>query len=171
MKILWCVTGAGHLLEESVAFMEKISSRHEITVAMSDASLEVARMYALYERIKKRSDEIILEKDQGRSFPFVGRMYQKEFRKILVIPCSANTTAKIAHGIADTLITNVVSHGVKNSIPVLIFPTDFQKTERTTLPNGKKVNLKIRDIDLENTKKISKLKGIKVVRNFEEIKL
>ena len=170
MKILWCVTGAGHLFEESVAFMEKISSRYEITIAMSNASLEVAKMYTLYERIKKLSDELILEKDQGRSFPFVGKIYQKEFRKILVMPCSANTTAKIAHGIADTLTTNLVAQGVKNRVPVIIFPTDFQKTERTTLPNGKKITLQIRDIDLENTKKVSKMQGIKVVRNFKEIK-
>ncbi len=171
MKILWCVTGAGHLLLESVEFIEKISQQHEITVAMSNASIEVAKMYSLYERIKKISSEIILEKDQRASFPFVARMYKEEFQRILVMPCSANTTAKIAHGIADTLITNIVAHGVKNQISVIIFPTDFQKTETTTLPNEKKAILKIRDIDLENTKKVSKMKGIKVVRNFKEIKI
>jgi dihydromethanopterin reductase (acceptor) len=53
MHILWCVTGAGHLLEESRDFMQKSRGTHTITVAFSRAGHEVARMYGLLARIER----------------------------------------------------------------------------------------------------------------------
>ncbi|MEM2917930.1 MAG: flavoprotein [Candidatus Altiarchaeota archaeon] len=169
MKILWCITGSGHLLEETIELMEKISKNNEITIAISNAGFEVLRMYGFYEKIKKISERIILEKDQGHSFPFIGKIANREFDKIFVMPCSANTTAKIAYGIADSLISNIVSQGLKNSLEVILLPTDFRKVERTKAPDGRKITLQIRDIDIYNVKKISKAQGIKVVKNLEEI--
>ena len=132
MKILWCITGAGHLLQECVEVMEK--SRDEITVALSSAGEEVAGMYGLLDRINKAGVETVLEREQGKSFPASGRMAKKEYDMLVVAPCTANTIAKIANGIADSLASNLVAQAQKNEIPVVILPTDIEKSQKTKIP-------------------------------------
>ena len=51
MRIGWAITGAGHLLKESVEAMEELSNHHDITVFLSNAAEEVLKMYGLYERV------------------------------------------------------------------------------------------------------------------------
>jgi len=132
MRILWCITGAGHLLQECVEVMEK--SRDEITVALSSAGEEVARTYGLLDRINKVSLETVLEREQGASFPASGRMAKKEYDMLVVAPCTANTIAKIANGIADSLASNLVAQAQKNEIPIAILPTDTEKLQKTKIP-------------------------------------
>jgi len=132
MRILWCITGAGHLLEECLEAMEK--SQDEVTVALSSAGEEVARTYGLLDRIKKVAVETILEREQGASFPVSGRMAKKEYGLLVVAPCTANTIAKIANGIADSLASNLVAQAQKNEIPVVILPTDIEKSQKTKIP-------------------------------------
>jgi flavoprotein len=168
MTILWCITGAGHLLDECVEKIERISETAEVTVVFSDAGYEVAVMYGLFERIKKYAGEIIIERNQGKSSLFVGRLYKKEFEKIIVAPCTANTTAKIAHGIADSLVANIVAQAGKADIPAYILPTDTLNVLKTKLPSGKAITIHCRDIDMENTKLLSKIGGITVLKNLEE---
>lgn len=170
MKILWCITGAGHLLKETIEFMEKISKESDITIAISNAGIEVLKIYQLYERVKKISKIVILENQQGYSSPFIGKIASNKFDKIFVAPCSANTVAKIAYGISDSLITNIVSQGLKNSIDIILLPTDFKKIEKTKTPDGKEITLNIRKVDIENVKKISKMKGIKVIKSLNELR-
>lgn len=134
MRILWCITGAGHLLEETVEVIEKKSKKDEITVVYSTAGFEVACMYGVEERIKKAAYEIIYEKDQGKSSPFIGRLPRKEYDKVVVAPCTANTTAKIAYGIADSLITNIVAQAGKAKIPLYVLPTDGIRRQTTRIP-------------------------------------
>jgi len=132
MKILWCITGAGHFLEECVEVMEK--SRDDVTVAFSSAGEEVARIYGLLERIDKLSVETVLEREQGKSFPVCGRMAKGEYQLLVVAPCTANTVAKTVYGIADSLISNLIAQAQKSGTPVVILPTDFEKLESTKIP-------------------------------------
>jgi dihydromethanopterin reductase (acceptor) len=171
MNILWAITGAGHFLEESIEFMKSVAKEHKITIAFSNAGLEVVKMYGFFEEIKKISKDIVLEKDQGASAPFVGKVTKGEYSFLLVAPCTANTIAKIAHGIADTLITNLVAQAVKSKVHVVIIPTDFQKREVTKTPKGERKVIHLRNVDIENVKKVEQMEGIKVVRKLEEIKL
>jgi flavoprotein len=168
MSILWCITGAGHLLDECVEKIEELSGTAEVTVVFSDAGYEVAVMYGLFERIKKSAGEIVLEKNQGKSSSFVGRLYKKEFEKVIVAPCTANTTAKIAHGIADSLVTNIVAQSGKAIIPLYILPTDAVKDLKTKLPSGKKITIHCRDIDIKNAKRLYKIEGITLLTDLEE---
>jgi flavoprotein len=168
MSILWCITGAGHLLDECVEKIEELSKTAEVTVVFSDAGYEVALMYGLFDRIKNSAAEIILEKNQRKSSPFVGRLYKKEFEKVIVAPCTANTTAKVVHGIADSLVTNIVAQSGKAGTPVYILPTDAVKALKTKLPSGKEITIHCRDIDIENTKLLSKIEGITVLKDLEE---
>jgi flavoprotein len=87
-----------------------------------------------------------------------------------VAPATGNTVAKIVNGIADTLITNAVSQAMKGGIQVIILPVD-QKSGivKTILPNGKEKDLHMRDIDIENAKKLRGMKGIIVLEKPEDI--
>jgi len=157
------------LLAETTAVMEKISKKHRITIAFSTAAYEVTAMYNLLDRIKNVSKKVILEKDQGASAPFCCRMNKKNFDRIIVAPCTANTVAKIVNGIADTLVTNVVAQGMKGKIPVTVVPTDLKKKVETTTHRGKRITIHCRDVDLKNIKKL-KHQGIEVVEEPKKIR-
>lgn len=118
MRIAWAFTGAGHLLLESVEAMEEIvSGGHEVTILLSGAAEEVLRMYGLFERVRKLSGgyyrELVLESDEGYSFPITGRLSMGRYDLLVVSPVTSNTVAKIVHGIADTLVTNAVAQAGK----------------------------------------------------------
>jgi len=124
MKILWCITGAGHLLKECCEILNFAD-----TAVVSSAGEEVMRMYG----IKIRTKEIILESTQGKSFPFCGRVSKKEYDAVVAAPCTSNTIAKIACGISDTLVTAVLTQALKSEIPVYVLPTDI-KQGLTSIP-------------------------------------
>jgi len=219
MKILWCITGAGHFLQECTDIMER---SQDVTVAFSSAGEEVARMYGLFDRIKKISVETIIESEQGASFPMCGRMVKGEYDRLLVAPCTANTVAKAVNGIADSLVSNLIAQAQKSGIPAVILPTDSEGSQRTRIPVtiesdkcknceicppmedcpavylaeririnllkcnscmncislcrygaitfGEEIKVHPRKIDMENLEMLKRMKGIKVIRNPEEIK-
>jgi len=129
MNVAWCVTGAGHLLKESVEAFKRLRGRGvRITTFVSRAAEEVLRMYGLFPQLKNISsggylEEVFLESEQGASFPKAGRFLLKKYSAVVV--ATANTVAKIASGIADSLVTNAVSLAMKGDIPVFVVPTDF----------------------------------------------
>ncbi|MCK4475932.1 MAG: dihydromethanopterin reductase (acceptor) [Methanophagales archaeon] len=134
MKIAWCITGAGHFLKESYEVFrtiknEKLEQEIKITIFISNAGVEVLRMYGIFDNLKEISngdymEEVFTEKEQGSSFPKSGRFSLKKYDAVVVSPATSNTVAKIAYGIADSLVTNVVSLATKACIPVYIVPTD-----------------------------------------------
>ncbi len=223
MKILWCITGAGQFLSEVYEFMGNINGKKKITVAFSRAGFEVSQMYGLFRKIKKNSIEIILEDGQGASSPAIGRLPKKEYDFVVIAPCTANTIAKIAYGIADSLVSNIVAQALKSRIPVYILPTDAKKIQKTRIPInieiekcrnckpckamkncpnsaffisdririnllrcnackkciefcnykaisfGREITVYSRRIDMDNVKRIKRVKGIKVVTDLKEI--
>jgi len=134
MKILWCVTGAGQFLSESIEEMNKFTEETQVTLVLSKAGYEVCRMYGLLSDLEKRYSEIILEGNQGASSPLVGRLSQKEYGLVLVAPCTANTASKAVCGIADSLISNIVAQAGKCKVPVYVLPTDALKNQKTRIP-------------------------------------
>ena len=134
MKIAWCITGAGQFLKESFEVFkaiktEKLETELKVTIFISNAGLEVLRMYGIFDKLNAISngdymEEIFTEKEQGSSFPKTGRFSLKKYDAVVVSPATSNTVAKIAYGIADSLVTNVVSLAMKACIPVYIVPTD-----------------------------------------------
>jgi dihydromethanopterin reductase (acceptor) len=225
MNILWCVSGAGHLLKESLDFVQKNKGKHKITVALSGAGYEVAQMYGFLDFIENEFKGVIKEQEQGFSFPIIGRLAKGEYDLVMVSPCTANTVAKIVAGIADSLITNIVAQAVKGKIPTYIVPTDFEKIQATKVPImvdpkmcrncevcpplancqknaiyrdesirvntlkcnackecidkckysaisfGRRVRVHIRDIDIENTRKLQDMEGIKVFKDPYETEI
>ncbi len=140
MKIMWAITGAGHLLKESIEVLEKLSDKHEITVIFSNAGLEVVKMYGYYNKIEKiigknPNNQVVTEEEEKYSYPLSGKLTYNHYDQIIISPTTANTTAKIVHAIADTLVTNIAAQSGKGQIPLIIVPVD-QKAGKitTTLP-------------------------------------
>jgi dihydromethanopterin reductase (acceptor) len=134
MKILWCVTGAGQFLSESIDAMDALAQGDQVTLVLSEAGREVCRMYGVLGELEKKYVDIVLEESQGSSSPIVGRLSQKEYEKAVVAPCTANTAAKIVCGISDSLVSNIVAQAGKCKVPVYILPTDAVKKQKTRIP-------------------------------------
>lgn len=137
MKILWAITGAGHLLKESIHVIDELSQKHEITIALSNAGLEVVKKYGYMTQLeeirdKKPENMIVCDEDEKYSYPLSGKITHEKYDLIIVSPTTANTTAKIVHAIADTLVTNIVAQSGKGRIPLLIVPVDQKEGIITT---------------------------------------
>lgn len=226
MKIMWAITGAGHLLNESINTLEKLSKKHEITIIFSNAGREVVEMYGYSKKIKRilkqnRKNSIVYEDDEKYSYPLSGKLTYNKYDLIVISPTTANTTAKIVHGIADTLVTNVAAQSGKGEIPLIVVPVDQKEGHiTTTLPphinrdlcqqcrmcmakticptnainpphidttkcircmqcegccihdaiiTDETMQLYIRKIDAENTKKLEEIENITTIFNPEEI--
>lgn len=146
MKIAFGITGAGHLLLDSVELLEQLMTKHDVTVLLSAAGEEVLKMYGLYERIEKITggyyNELIKEKDQKFSFPITGRFSLGKYDLLIVSPATSNTIGKIVTGIADTLITNAVAQSGKGGVKTCIVPVDLESGDlETVLPSKLELDL------------------------------
>lgn len=140
MRIGWAITGAGHLLDESVDVIEDLAKDNEITIFLSNAGEEVLKMYGLFERITAITGgyykELALDSDQSFSFPISGRLSLGKYDVFIVSPTTSNTVAKIVHGISDTLVTNSVSQAGKGGVKTLVVPVDMEAGDvETILPS------------------------------------
>lgn len=142
MKIAWCITGAGHYLRESFDVIQKIKEKQpdtKVTSFVSKAAQEVVSMYGLDRSLSSISngnylEECFYEREQGSSFPKAGRMLLNKYDALIVTPATSNTIAKLAYGIADTLVTNAVAQAVKGSVPVYIVPVDVEGHIESKMP-------------------------------------
>lgn len=171
-KLLWGMTGTGYVLDESIALMEELQTKHEIkiTVMLSKEGAAVVKWYKKWLKLTETVKKVSIEKTPNIPF-YAGPVQIGKFDFFLVCPVSANSVAKIVNGIADTIITNCVAQAIKGGQKVYIFPSD-QDTEPivTTKPDGSPLILKIRDIELENITRLQNLEGIHVISDFSEIK-
>ncbi len=142
MKLAWGITGAGHFLCESFEIFKKIKKSNpdiKVTTLVSRAGEEVVKMYGLENDLNLISDgsyleEIFLEREQGASVPKTGRFLLGKYDALIISPATSNTTAKIACGIADTLITNAVAQAAKGGVPVYIVPVDIAGEIKSRMP-------------------------------------
>lgn len=139
-RIGWGITGAGHLLEETVGVMRGLAEKHDISCFVSSAAERVLRIYNLWDKLTEICDdgyyrELTLETAAGLDSPLVGRFLRRTYEALIVSPASANTVAKVVHGISDTLVTNAIAQAEKGGIPILIVPTDQESGKtKTKLP-------------------------------------
>ena len=147
MKIIWAITGAGHLLRESIEVLEKLSQKHQITITTTNAAQEVLQLYGQNTKIqeileKNPENQLITEKEQQHSYPFAGKITHTKYDLIILSPTTANTTAKIVTAIADNLITNIIAQSAKAQIPAIIIPVDQKEGPTTTIlpPHINKTN-------------------------------
>ncbi len=170
-KMVWAITGAGDLIRETTAIMEKIARQHpiEITLALSKAGLEVVTWYGLMDRLNGLGGKVFIEKSANKPF-IAGPLQAGKYGCLLVAPATANTVAKVVRGIADSLVTNAVAQANKTNMPILILPVDRQVgTTTTTLPNGKKLTLAVRQVDADNFDRLQRMAGIRTLEALDEI--
>jgi dihydromethanopterin reductase (acceptor) len=148
MRIAWGITGAGHLLEDSVNTLKLLKDEgHEVSIYLSGAGEEVLKMYGLYNQVKNLTsgdyyNELIMEKDQEWSYPMTGRFSLGKYDLLVVSPTTSNTIGKIVNGIADTLVTNAVAQAGKGKVKTCIIPVDLESGDlETVLPSKLELEL------------------------------
>ena len=170
-KLMLGITGTGYVLQELIDLMILLQNNHDIdiTVILSKEGEAVVKWYRKWLALTEAVKKVKVEKTPNIPF-YAGPLQLGKYDLFIVCPTSANSVAKIVHGIADTLITNCVAQAIKGGQTVYIFPSD-QDTEpiTTTRPDGSPLVLKIRDIELENIKKLKSMEGIVVLSEFKDI--
>lgn len=172
VRIAWGITGCGDKIEEIAALMVDLKRKHDLTVDIyiSKSARLVLKWYKLWSMLEDEFYDIRVEVDANSPF-LVGKLQTGHYDMFLVAPVTANTAAKIAYGIGDTLLSNAVAQGAKARVPIYVFPPDNKPGElETILPGGKKMTLYIRDVDVENVNKIRKMEGISVLNSVQDIR-
>ena len=171
-KILWGITGTGDLIKDSIDLMKDLQENPniDITVMLSKEGAVVVKWYRQWLYLNEIVKKVTVEKTPNNPF-YAGPLQIGKYDLFITCPVSANSVAKIACGIGDTLITNCVAQAIKGGQTAYLLPSD-QDLEpiTTTRPDGSPLVLKIRDIEIENIKKLHKMEGIYVISEFKEIK-
>ncbi len=106
----------------SVAFptMEKLSKNHEVIPIFSEAAAATDTRFGAAQNHLHRAAELC-GKDPLRTLAQVEPIGPKKLLDVLVIaPCTGNTLAKLAHGIADGPVTMAAKSHLRNGRPVVI---------------------------------------------------
>jgi len=152
--------------------MKDLQENYEIKihVALSKEGATVVKWYRQWLYLKETIKTIKIEKTPNNPW-LAGPLQIGSYDYFIVCPVSANTVAKIAHGMADNLISNCVAQAIKGGMKVHLLPSDQEDLPiKTHRPDGSELVLKIRDIEMENVKKIKNMEGIEVIKDFNEIK-
>ena len=170
-KIIWGITGSGDKIDEVYDAMLNLHLKTDIRikVIVSKAGEQVLRWYKLWDRLNESFDKVLVE--TNANVPFIaGPLQIGKYDLLVVAPLTANSAAKIAHGIADTLITNAVAQTLKGITPVLLMPVDQHTGEvKTVSPNNEVFVIKTRRIDLENVARLRVMMGVTLLSSPADI--
>jgi len=178
MKIAWGMTGAGHMLRESVELLGKmVDEGHSIDIFLSDAAEQVLTMYGLLKEIHRLKDEhggcighIYFDHEQRPGFPVCAKFNLGKYDCLVLSPLSANSVAKIAVGIADTLITNIFSQMIKGGGRIIAVPCDLHPGElRTEVPGGDLVTIHIDSKNSQRALSLTQYPNTVICENPSEI--
>lgn len=104
---------------------------------LSPAGEEVTQIYGLMDKIKQSGVPVYREGGPPSSALFAMRFskFSEGAYDVLVIaPATANSVAKFASGIADSLITNLFTQASKFHVPFIVLPTDIAPEVHTPVP-------------------------------------
>ena len=170
MRIAWGITGSGDLIRETVDILSKMKSEYDIRfdIFVSKAGRQVLNWYKLWEPLNQ---EFKVKTEVDANVPFIaGPLQIGKWNLLVVAPLTANSAAKIAYGIEDTLLTNAVAQCCKGHTPVILLPVDQKLGEiETTVPDGTTIKLRTRRVDVENVDRLRKMEGIAVASSLEQI--
>ncbi|MFX1484716.1 MAG: flavoprotein, partial [Promethearchaeota archaeon] len=143
--------------------------KHRVTVIVSKAGEQMLRWYGLWDSLNESFRKVM--KESSSNVPFIaGPLQLGKYDVLVVVPLTANSTAKIAYGIADTLVTNAVAQTLKGSTPVLLYPVDqFDEEIETLGPKGEKFTIRPRKVDLENVQRLREMERVTVLKSPTEI--
>ncbi len=170
MKVAWGITGSGDLIVEAVELMIELQQEHDvrIDVFVSKAGRQVLNWYKLWSKV---NENLNVKVEVDANVPFIaGPLQMGKWDILVVAPLTANSAAKIAYGIEDTLITNAVAQTCKGKTPVVLLPVDQVPGEVETIaPNGMRFKIRTRKVDLENVGRLREMEGVTVVATLDDI--
>ncbi|UCG03101.1 MAG: hypothetical protein JSW11_03745 [Candidatus Heimdallarchaeota archaeon] len=161
-SVLWCYTGGGHFYKEIFDQLRKANRESiPICIIFSNAGALVANRYGFFWKIiqsdcRKKYIHFMFEdlvaqyniKDMLQETDFSYSILSKdptfsvamslansEIRCIIACPLTANSASKLVLGITDSMISNLLSTGLKSGKRIGILPTDAtQQRIKTKLP-------------------------------------
>lgn len=159
-------------MRESLDIIKEICNEYDIQIDifLSTQGELVLKFYKYTEEVKEICSNAFTEK--GPNVPFLsGKLQMGKYTAFVICPATANTTAKLAHGIADSLITNSAAQAMKVDIPVYIYPVDQSPgTVVTKLPDGSDLTIHIREVDIKNVHTLKDMQGICVLEQIDKLK-
>ena len=172
-RVAWGITGSGDRMLEVIETMKQIKKQYQddtrITVYLSKAGNQVVNFYGLTNDLKENFDKVRVEVNSN--LPTLAVQLQSgKIEFLLIAPTTANTVAKLATGIADTLLCNATIMALKSFLPVYILPCDYKEgITATQLPDGSEMKIQVRKEDVERTKKLAAMDGVFILEKPEEI--
>ena len=120
MTIGFAMCGSFCTYAEVFPVMEQLSREYTLIPIFSPAAYTVdSRFGSAQQHIRKAAD--ICGSDPLYTIPQVEPIGPKKLLDALIIaPCTGNTLAKLAHGIADTSVTMAAKSHLRNGRPVIL---------------------------------------------------
>ena len=120
MKIGFGVCGSFCTFSKAIPVMEQLAQKHEVTPIFSQTA------YALDTRFGTAQEHIEKVESfcRGRVLHTIAEVEpfgpKKTLDALVIAPCTGNTLAKLAHGIADTPVTMAAKSHLRNGRPVIL---------------------------------------------------
>jgi archaeoflavoprotein AfpA len=171
-RFAWGITGSGDDIRAICDVMKSIVAEYpeiDVRVYVSKAAEQMLTWYRLIDELRSAFK---VQAEQTANTPFLaGELQSGKYDFLVIAPSTSNTTAKIALGIGDTMITNAVSMAAKARVPVYVLPCELGDDETTTtLPSGQVLNLKIREIDSRYVRELQSSGEVHVIREPVDIR-
>ena len=172
-RVAWGITGSGDRLIETIETMKQVNNEYQnelrTTIYLSKAGEQVVKFYGLFKGLKESFEKIRVEANSN--IPTLAVQLQSgKIEFLLIAPATSNTVAKLANGIADTLLTNSAIMALKSFVPVYVMPCDYEEGVTVTqLPDGSEMKIRVRKEDAEQTKKLAAMDGIIILEKPEDI--
>ncbi|HVE08260.1 MAG TPA: flavoprotein [Paraburkholderia sp.] len=163
-RFAWCVTGSGHMLEESIELALQLPG---VDMFLSAAGEEVLPLYGW--SIAKLRERFRVLRDNSASGVPVGMLYEGIYHTVVIAPATSNTVAKCAFGISDTLPTNLYAQAGKQCVPGIVFACDTEPSVITHSPHDW-VEVRPRAIELENVERLARIEYTTVARSLDELR-
>lgn len=173
-RVAWGITGSGDRLLEVFNVMKDVKKQYQndarITVYLSKAGDLVVKYYRMFKDLQTEFEKTRVEINSN--LPTLAVQLQSgKIDFLLIAPATSNTVAKIANGIADTLLTNAAIMALKAFVPVYILPCDYREGVTVTqLPDGSEMKIRVRKEDAEYSQKLAVVDGIFILEKPEQIR-
>ncbi|WP_250467538.1 flavoprotein [Caballeronia sp. GAFFF2] len=163
-RFAWCVTGSGHMLEESIELALRLPG---VDMFLSSAGEEVLPLYGW--TLAKLRERFRVFRDNSASSVPVGMLYQGDYHTVVIAPATSNTVAKCAFGISDTLPTNLFAQAGKQCVPGIVYACDTEPSVITHAPR-QWVELRPRAIEFGNVERLARFELTTVARTLDDLR-
>ncbi len=120
MTVGFALTGSFCTFSKVFPIMEQLAKNHTVIPIFSQVSYELDTRFGTAQAHISRADAIC-GRPPLHTIPQVEPIGPRKLLEALIIaPCTGNTLAKLAHGIADTPVTMAAKSHLRNGRPVLI---------------------------------------------------